>query len=85
MAEKSKPAPWKGLSNLAQAITFIVIEVLIVLTLDGWMAVALWVIITRNALWLALALYGMAVLAVEASNERDRLERERARAHQVWK
>jgi len=60
-----EPKAGRAIAHVGQAVVYGVIESLAALQLSGWLAIALWVIVARNALSLALSITGLAVLAAE--------------------
>lgn len=65
------PRPSKArnvLLNLAQWAVLIAIQALAALALDGWLSIAMWVVVARNGLIVVTAIYGLSSIAAEAIN-----------------
>lgn len=59
------PKAHRALTNVTQAVVFTVVEVLAAMVLDGWLAVAMWVIVARNVLFTGAVIYGLGLAATD--------------------
>lgn len=66
----STPKAHRVLRLLAWCVVLTVVESVIALTLDGWMAWALWAIAARNVFIGVLVIVGLANLAVDKEARR---------------
>ena len=64
------PKAHRALITLAQSFAIIAVQVVAALTLEGWLALAMWVVIARNVVFTTLVISGLAIAAAEQPEAR---------------
>ena len=64
------PKAHRAVTTLARGGTFTTVEVLAALALDGWLALALWLMVAWNVVTMSLFVVGLAMLATDSETGR---------------